>query len=199
MYFEVFDNMCECTESEVIRMLPLVSEQRRQKALSYGHVFGQYVTLKSYLMLESLWWRYHPRTQSNIEAFEHWQENAYGKPSIDGGMYFSISHTKLGIAVALSEHPIGIDIEGIRTRSNGLIERTMNEQEQSVIQNALYPDVSFIAHWCLKEAMVKCIGTGIQEDIHNILSPLKDTNHYLTRTIINLHKGYIVAVIEDCK
>lgn len=197
MHYEVFDNMSECTAAQVALMLPLVSEQRRTKALSYNHIFGQYVTLKSYLMLQELWWRYHPYTEANIIAFEQWQYNPYGKPYIEGGMHFSISHCKQGVAVAVSEYPIGIDIESIRTRGDGLIERTMNQEEQKRIKNAPYPNASFISHWCLKEAMVKCIGTGIQENIRDILAPLRHSNQYATRSIINLNKGYAIAIIEE--
>ena len=54
MQIEIFDNMAQCTEAEVQRMLPLVSTQRREQALRYKHTFGQFCCLKSWLMLEGL-------------------------------------------------------------------------------------------------------------------------------------------------
>jgi hypothetical protein len=43
----IFDDMAQVTEAEVQRMLPLVDEQRRNEALRYKHLFGQFACLKS--------------------------------------------------------------------------------------------------------------------------------------------------------
>ena len=50
----VFDRMEECTETEVNRMLPLVSDQRREQALRYKHTMGQFCCLKSWVMLRDI-------------------------------------------------------------------------------------------------------------------------------------------------
>ena len=54
MRFEIFDYMTECSEAEVQRLLPMVSEQRREQALRYKHTFGQYCCLKSWMMLSAM-------------------------------------------------------------------------------------------------------------------------------------------------
>ena len=146
MKFEIFDHMEECTEAEVQRMLPLVSEQRRQQALRYKHTFGQFCCLKSWMMLKDL-----------MDEVGEWQYNEHGKPSIEG-KYFNISHCKSGIAVAVDDQPIGIDIEAIRHAEPELIERTMNAQEQQQIRS----DRDFTRLWTRKEAVVKAQGTGIE-------------------------------------
>ena len=51
MRIKIFDNMAQCTDEEVQRMLPLVSAQRREQALRYKHTFGRFCCLKSWLML----------------------------------------------------------------------------------------------------------------------------------------------------
>ena len=120
--------MEECTDEEVQRLLPLVSTQRREQALRYKHIFGQFCCLKSWMMLaESL--------QNKGLGLEDWCYNEHGKPFWPNGPYFSISHCKHGIAVAIDEHPIGIDIEAIRHADDDLLARTMNEFEQSKIKN----------------------------------------------------------------
>ena len=120
--------MEECTDEEVQRLLPLVSTQRREQALRYKHIFGQFCCLKSWMMLaESL--------QNKGFGLEDWCYNEYGKPFWPNGPYFSISHCKHGIAVAIDEHPIGIDIEAIRHADDDLLARTMNKFEQSKIKN----------------------------------------------------------------
>ena len=43
---QIFDDMTQVTEAEVRRMLPLVNIQRRDEALRYKHLFGQFCCLK---------------------------------------------------------------------------------------------------------------------------------------------------------
>lgn len=170
MLYRIFDDMTQCNEQEVTRLLPLVSAQRREQALGYKHTFGQYCCLQSYKMLCELlaeWSRVHqlPINQQPIFLY-----NDYGAPYIEGGPHFSISHCKRGIAVAVSENPIGIDIESIRTFSPELMRKTMNEDEQLRITSSAIPEVEFIRFWTQKEALLKLQGTGIISDLHHVLT-----------------------------
>lgn len=142
----IFDHMEECTEAEVQRMLPLVSAQRREQALKYKHTLGQFCCLKSWLMLSAM----------HIGEME-FLYNEHGKPYIEGGPFFSISHCKEAIAVAIDDQPIGIDIEAIRNVDQDLILRTMNEEEQKQIHS----NRDFTRLWTQKEAIVKAQGVGI--------------------------------------
>lgn len=162
----IFDHMEECTEAEVQRMLPRVSEQRREQALKYKHLFGQFCCLKSWLMLFE---------NVEISRFRdvEWRYNEHGKPYIEGGPYFSISHCKEGIAVAIDDQPIGIDIEAIRHANEYLIERTMNEEERLAISELGMRE--FTRLWTQKEAVVKAEGVGIQsfEQLQSIIGNRK--------------------------
>ena len=170
MLYRIFDDMTQCSEQEVARLLPLVSAQRREQALSYKHTFGQYCCLQSYKMLCELlaeWSRVHqlPINQQPIFLY-----NDYGAPYIEGGPHFSISHCKRGIAVAVSENPIGIDIEAIRSFKPELMRKTMNEDEQLRITSSAIPEVEFIRFWTQKEALLKLQVTGNIADLHNVLT-----------------------------
>ena len=140
-------------------MLPLVSPQRREQALRYKHTLGQFCCLKSWLML------FDDVEMSRYQDLE-WKYNEHGKPYLEGGPYFSISHCKAGIAVAIDDQPIGIDIETIRHANEDLVERTMNEQERVGMD-----DRTFTRLWTQKEAIVKAEGTGIYsfEQLQTIL------------------------------
>ena len=142
--------MEQCTEEEVQRLLPQVNAQRREQALRYKHTFGQFCCLKSWLMLSAM----------HIGDME-FLYNEHGKPYIEGGPYFSISHCKEGIAVAIDDQPIGIDIEAIRHADEDLILRTMNEKEQARIREAVQTDRTFTRLWTQKEAILKMEGIGI--------------------------------------
>ena len=191
MLYRIFDDMTQCSEQEVARLLPLVSAQRREQALRYKHTFGQYCCLQSYTMLCDLlaeWGRVHqlPINQQPIFLY-----NDYGAPYIEGGPHFSISHCKRGIAVAVSENPIGIDIEAIRTFSPELMRKTMNEDEQLRITSSAIPEVEFIRFWTQKEALLKLQGTGIISDLHHVLAHVQDV---FWTEISPLEKGYICTI-----
>lgn len=163
----MFDNMAECSDAEVARLLPLVSVQRREQALRYSHIFGQYTCLKSYCLLQELLRRHGLLRANELPYFEY---NEYGKPYIRDGVEFSISHCREGILVAIDRQAIGVDIEGIRSANEALIRRTMNESERAAIANSACPNVVFTRFWTQKEAVVKQRGTGIISDLHEILS-----------------------------
>ena len=191
MLYRIFDDMTQCSEQEVARLLPLVSAQRREQALRYKHTFGQYCCLQSYKMLCELlaeWSRVHqlPINQQPIFLY-----NDYGAPYIEGGPHFSISHCKRGIAVAVSENPIGIDIESIRSFKPELMRKTMNEDEQLRITSSAIPEVEFIRFWTQKEALLKLQGTGIISDLHHVLAHIQDV---FWTEISPLEKGYICTI-----
>lgn len=183
----VFDKMEECTEAEVQRMLPLVSLQRREQALKYKHTFGQFCCLKSWLML------YDFVEMSRYRDLE-WKYNEHGKPYIEGGPYFSISHCKAGIAVAIDDQPIGIDIETIRHANEDLVERTMNEKERLGIRELGMRE--FTRLWTQKEAIVKAEGTGIYsfEQLQTIL----DNGHWTLDTFEKDNYIYSIAYGQLC-
>ena len=204
MQYRIFDDMTACSEQEVARLLPLVSEQRREQALRYTHMFGQYCCLKAYEMLQQLLTscRY-PISNSplgrpiaalprpiNTPSFLY---NEHGAPYLADGPYFSISHCKQGIAVVVSDQPVGIDIEGMRKVDDGLVRKTMNVEEQAQIAAAVNPEQEFIRLWTRKEAYVKMQGTGIISDMHEIL---QDTHALQWHEIVDINKGYICTICE---
>ena len=191
MLYKIFDDMTQCSEQTVARLLPLVSPQRREQALRYQHTFGQFACLQSYLMLSQLlaeWGRVHHTPLHPTPTFLY---NDYGAPYIEGGPYFSISHCKTGIAVAVSENPIGIDIEAIRTFSPDLMRKTMSPTEQQRITSSATPDQEFIRLWTQKEALLKLQGTGIISDLHHVLDHTQDLSW---TEISHLSPDYICTI-----
>ena len=204
MYYLIFDHMTKCSEQEVARLLPLVSAQRREQAMRYTHLFGQYCCLKSYeLLLQLLAAHLLPISNSPsgrpIAALPRpiaserpsFLYNEYGAPYLADGPYFSISHCKQAIAVVVSDSPVGIDIEGIRKMDDGLVRKTMNLEEQSQIAMSQNPEVEFIRLWTRKEAYVKMQGTGIISDMHTIL---QDATAVEWHEIADLDRGYICTI-----
>lgn len=173
--------MSQCTTRAVEQMLPQVSAQRREQALRYQHTLGQFCCLKSWLMLRELLDEGLP-----VTGYGNWEYNEHGKPSFPHNLspithhpcFFSISHCKEAIAVAVDDQPIGIDIEAIRHADESLIERVMNEEEKWSVESLELRDRdrAFTRLWTQKEAVLKMKGTGIEsfEQLQNVLSKNRD-------------------------
>lgn len=181
----IFDDMVQVTESEVRRMLPLVDEQRREEALRYKHLFGQFACLKSWLMLQDL---LKPLEIKDLKMVY----NEHGKPFLVHypEVFFNLSHCKNGIAVAVDFSPIGIDIESFRNSNLALLSKTMNAIETEWILASADPVETFTQYWTKKEAVVKMRGTGIIDDLHHVL----DGEGYRLETHINREKRYAFSI-----
>jgi 4'-phosphopantetheinyl transferase len=181
----IFDDMTQVTEVEVQRMLPLVDEQRRNEALRYRFLFGQFACLKSWLMLKELL----KTLGVNDLKMEH---NEHGKPSLvhHPEVHFNLSHCKNGIAVVVDFSPVGIDIESFRKDNIALVSRTMNPAEAEWIYSSSDPVEIFTQFWTQKEAVVKLRGTGIIDDLHHVL----DGEGYRLETHINREKRYAISI-----
>lgn len=86
-----------------------------------------------------------------------------GKPYFkDNDLYFSIAHTKNAIALAVSEKPIGVDIEKIRDTKNDIAKRFFTSDENKFINSSSDKGQAFFEIWTKKEAYLKQVGTGLK-------------------------------------
>ena len=99
-----------------------------------------------------------------------------------------------GIAVAVSDQPIGIDIESFRQVSDSLIRYTMNEEERRIIAESDDPVRTFTEYWTKKEAVFKLRGTGITKGLHELLNGDEQVE-----TFVNTAKryAYSIAIIHQ--
>lgn len=108
-------------------------------------------------------------------------ENAYGRPVIENtdGIYFSLSHAGACAVCAISDSPIGVDIEsadkvlfqnGQEKRLSVLAKKAFSENEYKVFASA---DESgrnelFLRYWTQKESCSKACGKGMAMDFSKI-------------------------------
>ena len=186
---KVFDDMGQITEEEIRRLLPLVSDERREEALQYKHLFGQFACLKSYVMLREL------LEQQGLTHPFRFERNEHGKPFLAGHpeIHFNLSHCKNGIAVAVSDQPVGIDIESYREASDSLLRYTMNDEERRIIEESNNPVRTFTEYWTKKEAVFKLHGTGIlREQLHTLLDGPE-----LVETTTEEAKRYVISIATN--
>lgn len=127
----------------------LVTECRRKKAERLLRREDRLLSLGTGLMLRSVL-----KITSDGDVIY----NEHGKPYLEHGPCFSISHSG-GIAVlAVSEDGIGADIEKLRTPNMRIVKRFFSEEE--AVPAMLSPK-SFTRLWTRKEAVLKLLGTGL--------------------------------------
>ena len=183
--------------NDSIGLLPLepalqeLSAQRREQALKFKFEQGRRLSVAAYLLLkEGL------RQEYGIETAPIFGYHDGGKPFIENhpDIHFNLSHCREAAICALSDHPVGIDIESIREYKNDLAEYTMNEQELEAIRGAVRPDVAFIRLWTMKESLLKLTGEGIRNNMKQVIAEAGDRVRYTT--VVNTVRGYVYSICE---
>lgn len=94
----------------------------------------------------------------------------YGKPYLKGyeNLHFSISHCDEWVACAVSDRPVGIDVERTGYLSDLMIKRMLTKEEQGFLnqyrsQRERYLH-TFYCFWTLKESYLKWNGRGFSMD-----------------------------------
>ena len=88
-------------------------------------------------------------------------------------LHFSVSHTGDLSLCALSDRPIGADVEGIGTPREGLPAYVFSPQELDWFRGRGETWEDFYTLWTLKEAKVKCTGEGIfHRPVREVAVPL---------------------------
>ena len=90
---------------------------------------------------------------------------------------FNISHSGRYVVLSVSNEPVGVDIELLQRGRRKIASKFFTLEENIQIDQSYDPDRTFTRLWTLKEAFLKCIGTGIGRN--------------LRKTSINLNGGDI--------
>lgn len=168
--------------------LPLLSEQRREQALKFKHEQGRKTCAAAYLLLcEGLRKEYGITEKPVFEYGEHGKPFILGHPEI----HFNMSHCREAAICAISETPVGIDVESIREYRESLVHYTMNDDEIAEIMQSPNPALAFIRYWTMKEAVLKLSGEGIRNDLKTVLIGFANQ----IQTFVNEPRGYVYSVV----
>lgn len=165
-----------------------ISEQRREKVMLIRNEHDRKLSVAAYLLLRDAL-----ETEYGMTAPPVFDYHEGGKPFIADrrNICFNISHCRNGVACAVSNRPVGIDIETIRPYRHELAERIMNAEEMATIETSPRPEIEFIRLWTMKESFLKMTGMGIRSDLKQV--PLSSA-HFTTT--INTARGYVCTVCE---
>ena len=98
--------------------------------------------------------------------------NENGKPFFADypDFQFNISDSKQRVVAAFDTEELGVDVEYLRTHRPELMQRFFSDEERQSVEKQSDDEAkgrAFTMLWSLKEALVKCLGTGIAKDFTN--------------------------------
>ncbi len=105
-------------------------------------------------------------------------------------LHFNISHSEDFAVIAVSSKKIGIDIEYLADdfKVDEVLLDIFNESEIAIIQNSIHKKHAFYTLWTRKEALVKAVGKGIDDDFKYI--PCLDGEHTVTSNLLENTKNW---------
>lgn len=108
-----------------------------------------------------------------LEELPEIVRGAKGKPCFPSRpeLCFNLSHSGPWALCALSDGPVGADIEAVRPRRPFLPRKTLSEKEYAWFQARGGTWGDFYTLWTLKEAGVKCLGTGLDRPARTVAVP----------------------------
>lgn len=199
-------------QAVVAELLPLVPLVRRNKALRYKHLHGQFCCLRAWALLHELLVSHQFLSAGFSLAELTYAEDEHGKPWLtsspdcnsplifDGKtICFSLSHTANALAVAIDHQPVGIDVEALiskqRVSDQHFLDHTMSAKEQVVIHQSANPQVAFTELWTRKEALFKAIGTGI--NMSELPGVLESPHAFTLQSIVSSDYVCSIAYSSD--
>lgn len=125
-------------------------------------------------------------------------------------LFFNVSHSEEYALIALSNTPIGVDIEHMNENYDFInsLPYIFDSNEVSFIRNAIDKKFAFYSLWTRKEAFLKALGKGIDDDFQRV--PSMDGCHVLDPSFeqknknwnvqsFQLTNNYIVALAQEIK
>ena len=180
-------------KSFVEKCITFFPKWRKEKMLRYKHLKGQIQCGLGYvLLIQAL------REEGIFKEMPEFSYNEHDKPFLKNypGWYFNISHSKTAVCCVLSRKEMGIDIEEVGEYKESLAAYICNDKELESLHDSENKADDFYKLWTRKEAVFKMIGSGITNDIKDILdtpyiniTSLKVDNIWLT--VVRRHQSEV--------
>lgn len=90
-----------------------------------------------------------------------------GKPVLasDPGIHFNLSHSGILAACAVSDHPVGVDVERLQDAAMDVAKICFRPAEREWMMTSDNPNHSFTRLWTRKESFLKLTGEGLSRPL----------------------------------
>ncbi len=189
-----FCDIAEKSDKEFTLQYERMSPQRKAKCRQIKNEIAKKCCIAADNLVRSALAEHLNQSPAEIEI----RISPTGKPYLEGNpIYFSVSHSNTMVVCAVSQHPIGIDIEYIREVSSAAYKRICTENEWSVLNqtNPSMQNLRFIELWTRKEAVFKIEGALPRKD--------SETEVFAPKPPLNIsseiYGNYFLSVAEITK
>lgn len=165
---------CDCSKEQSLALYEGLSRDRRERVdrLKDEGAANKQIVIGAFL--QHCLSGYIGVIPSQIK-FEY---NEQGKPYVPSGVHFNMSHSGDYVVLAVSDHPVGIDIERLRHKRLSVAKRFFCREEYEDIINAggeKEQDRRFLEYWTFKEAYVKYLGKGLAVPLNSFRVVMSDS------------------------
>lgn len=172
------------------RYLP---EYRLRKARRYRRREDMVNCVVSYFLLGHILKKHFGEELPSTPEF-----NQYGKPLFGKlGIEASISHCSGGVCCAVSDKPVGADIEKVITDYQGIMGSVLSDNERLLLQISDHPERSFTEFWTMKEAYLKMKGTGLNDKMCECDITRFSKYHPRVRSVLHWQEDICIAVCSQ--
>ncbi|WP_053451820.1 4'-phosphopantetheinyl transferase family protein [Exiguobacterium sp. BMC-KP] len=205
--FRVYSLFIDDFESTKITddLILLLSKDRRNKIAKLRRNDDRIRSLYSELFIKYVLHKEFGLVSKDIQ----FTRDQFSKPLLEGydNIHFNLSHSGNWIVCAVSDLPIGIDIEKIESGDNRFIEEVLHHKEIEYLTRfeGNEKNTKYYTLWCLKEAYGKYMGVGLNYEYQKnlfeeslqgwVLKPQQsDANESLYFQVNRLPGDYLIAV-----
>lgn len=200
--------ICEITNVDIdANILGMIPEDRRNRIMqAVKHEKAKQLYIASLLLGFVL--------SQYDKAFEDIKTTKNGKPYVEFGPCFNVSHSGKYVVVAIANKEIGVDIQKKILISNAIAKSFLCIEENVILplEDKYYQ--TYI--WCRKEALLKCLGTGWNKEDVSEISVLDSKieyngikyyltdyaileNYFLTLCEKDIHKEFSIREVSKCE
>jgi 4'-phosphopantetheinyl transferase len=161
----LIDNIASIPADIIHETYMLMPPERQQRAFRYRQEIDKQLCVLAYwLLLHGLKNEYGIITPPSFTYGENGKLYLTDHPDI----FFNLSHCRAGVACAISDIEVGIDIQEIRPFDMAVAQRVCTYIELDRLAQCSEPERLFCELWTLKESYIKQQGGSIAQPLNTI-------------------------------
>lgn len=162
----------DVSKLDINQMEHFISGERLEKTGRYVFQKDRKLSIGAELLLR------YALIQLNIfnPVFRH---DNYGKPFLVNHpqVHFNLSHSEEYVACAVSDSPVGVDIEQVHDIDLNIAQHYFFGSEYQHIQNSALKQRTFFELWVLKESYMKMTGLGFRLPLDEFSIDIQNSSH----------------------